>query len=262
MKHYVISDPHGFYNETIKALSDAGYFDEKGECRLVVIGDLLDRGDQANEMVEFMMEQNRLGKLVYVIGNHEDLLVDALQTVASGNVKKVSDQSTHHYRNGTWHTLLQLSRMTDEEANAYPMELARRVMDHDFYNRLLYCTVDYYETPNYIFTHGYIPADTYGHNPILAAKYIPDWRDASPGKWRMARWLNGMEMNHKFKIKEPGKTVVCGHWHTSYGHANIEGKGTEFGSDADLSPFYGDGIIAIDARTASSKRVNCIIIED
>ena len=32
--------------------------------------------------------------------------------------------------------------------------------------------------------------------------------------------------------------------------------------DEDFSPFYSEGIIAIDACTAVSGRVNCIVIED
>ena len=37
---------------------------------------------------------------------------------------------------------------------------------------------------------------------------------------------------------------------------------TAFGPDADFSPFYGQGVIALDACTAVSGFVNCIVIED
>ena len=132
MKYYVISDPHGFYTETVAALKDAGYFDDESEHRLVVVGDLLDRGSEANEMVEFMMEQDRLGLLIYVIGNHEDLLVDALQTLAKGDVSRVADPTAHHYRNGTWNTILQLSGMEESYGINAPRELVRKVLDHDY----------------------------------------------------------------------------------------------------------------------------------
>ena len=61
---------------------------------------------------------------------------------------------------------------------------------------------------------------------------------------------------------DENKTIVCGHWHTSYGHSKYEHKGTEFGEDADFSPYYGPGIIAIDACTAFSGKSNCLVIED
>ena len=71
-----------------------------------------------------------------------------------------------------------------------------------------------------------------------------------------------MDMAVRFKITEHNKTVVCGHYHTSYGHSIYEHKCSEFGKDADFSPFYADGIIAIDGCTAVSSKVNCIVIDD
>jgi hypothetical protein len=58
------------------------------------------------------------------------------------------------------------------------------------------------------------------------------------------------------------KTIVCGHWHASYGHVKFEHKGSEFGPDADFSPYYGDRIIAMDACTAESGKVNVLVLED
>ena len=63
-------------------------------------------------------------------------------------------------------------------------------------------------------------------------------------------------------VIEPNKTIICGHWHCSYGHAKIEGVGSEFDIDADFSPYKAKGIIAIDACTAHSKKINCIVVED
>jgi len=63
-------------------------------------------------------------------------------------------------------------------------------------------------------------------------------------------------------VYENEKTIVCGHWHASYGHAVFENHGTEFGADADFRPYYGSGITALDACTAASGFVNCIAIDD
>lgn len=59
-----------------------------------------------------------------------------------------------------------------------------------------------------------------------------------------------------------GKTIVCGHWHCSYGHARYERKCLEFSADADFSPYSAKGIIAIDACTAHSHKMNCLVIND
>ena len=45
-------------------------------------------------------------------------------------------------------------------------------------------------------------------------------------------------------------------------HSRFEGKGTEFGPDADFSPYYAPGIIALVACTAYSGRVNIITMDD
>ncbi len=63
-------------------------------------------------------------------------------------------------------------------------------------------------------------------------------------------------------VIEPNKTIVCGHWHCSYGHAKIKGKGTEFGKDANFSPYRAKGVLAIDACTAVSGKVNVVVLED
>jgi len=74
-----------------------------------------------------------------------------------------------------------------------------------------------------------------------------------------ARWINGMLAA---RTAQADKTVVCGHWHTSYGHSRLEKKCTEFGPDADFSPYYGSAIIALDACTVHSHKINVLVIED
>ena len=69
MKLFVISDPHGFYGYTMKALTKAGFFEalEKNEdCKLVVCGDLLDRGNEVEALVSFMLDLEKKGKLIYI----------------------------------------------------------------------------------------------------------------------------------------------------------------------------------------------------
>ena len=38
--------------------------------------------------------------------------------------------------------------------------------------------------------------------------------------------------------------------------------GGEFDNNPNFTPYYGDGIIALDACTPVSKKVNCIVVED
>ena len=121
---------------------------------------------------------------------------------------------------------------------------------------------DYYETAHYIFVHGWIPCTTV-ETDAGQKEYqpIPDWRDAVPRLWKKARWINGMEAARN-GITQPDKTIVCGHWHTSFGHCNYEGDGGEFDDRPNFDPYYDKGIIALDACTAFSGKVNCIVIDD
>ena len=38
------------------------------------------------------------------------------------------------------------------------------------------------------------------------------------------------------------KTIPCGHWRVPYSHARFEQKGSEFGSDAAFSPYFGSSV--------------------
>lgn len=262
MKYYVVSDVHGYCTLLKRALKRAGFFDEREACRLIVCGDLLDRGPEAVPLIAFMQRLRREGRLIYVLGNHEELMVECLRQIARGGVYEVARHTSHHYINKTWDSLLQISEMSETEACSDPQRLVRRVTHSPFYGGLLADCVDYYETPHYVFTHGWIPCLATGRGPHAKHRYDADWRRAGEQRWRLARWYNGMEMACRHHVCEPGKTVVCGHVHASYGHACIRHTCCEWGRGADFSPFRADGVMAIDACTAYSGRVNVIVIED
>ena len=90
--------------------------------------------------------------------------------------------------------------------------------------------------------------------------YDPYWRQAEREAWRRARWSNGMLM-HRNGCVVRGKTVVVGHYHTSFGHALLDKRGSEWGMDAVFTPYRAQGIIAIDACTAYTGKVNCLVFE-
>jgi hypothetical protein len=122
--------------------------------------------------------------------------------------------------------------------------------------------VNYFETPHYIFTHGWIPAHAEGYKPYTTYTYDPNWREADEEQWKRARWYNGMLLACKQKVIEPGKTIVCGHWNVSYGHSYIHCEGNEWGPGAIFTPFKDRGILALDASTRNSGQMNCVVIED
>ena len=261
MALYAVSDVHGYFDEMKKALDEAGFFDSD-ENVLVVVGDALDRGEQVSETVDFLLGLHKEGRIVYIYGNHEELLYKCLQDIAAGRIYEIASGMSYHYRNRTFHTLLSLSKMSVNEAILYPDELVARVKASDYYRLLLPTAINYYETEKYIFCHGWIPLDVRIVDMQAVFSYRSDWRGAEEDEWHKARWLNGMEMCCMRGVREEGKTIVCGHWNCSWGHARISEICTERGDDAITTPFYADGIIAIDACTARWRRVNCIRIKE
>ncbi len=261
MKYYVVTDIHGFYKEMEISLREKGFFDDKEERKLIICGDLLDRGEEPIEVQDFVMDLLKKDQVILIRGNHEDLLVNLIEEAPKWFNQDISE--TYHYSNGTVESALRLVNESLPNAILHPEDFAKRVKETPFYKTILPSMKNYFETKNYIFVHGWIPCTVIGEgiSNMDTFLYEKDWREANTTRWERVRWLNGMAAASRGVI-EPNKTIVCGHWHCSYAHAKLEGKGEEFGATADFSPYYGKGIIALDTCTAYSGKVNCIILED
>jgi len=249
MKYYITADVHGFYTEFHKALDTAGYFADPEPHRLIILGDVFDRGQEAAEMQRFILSLLEQDAVILVRGNHEDLFEEMIMIDKGLPVR-------HHKSNGTYGTALQLTGYDPITAQIQHWDFAAAARETPYYQQIIPAAVDWYETAHYVFVHGWIPCirergGSFSHRS--------DWREATPEEWRWARWVNGMDAAQTCAEE---KTILCGHWHCSYGHAQYEGKGSEFGPDADFSPYYGPGVIALDACTAHSGKINILTLED
>ena len=250
MKYYVTADTHGYLTKFLDALKSAGYYDDPSEKKIIICGDLFDRGTEAKELQQWVLD-NR-DQLILVRGNHEDLYVE-LVTTDEGKAY------SHHVHNGTYQTALALTGFDPVMASIRHFDFAEAGQRTPFYKEIIPSMLDYYETPHYVFVHGWIPcrSDRNGYR----FEKITAWRDCTPDMWAFSRWINGMEAAHK-GVTEDGKTIVCGHWHTSYGYSHYKHSGSEFGDDAVFDPYFAPGIIALDACTAHSGKVNILMLED
>jgi len=97
MKYYVTTDVHGFYSELRQALTEAGFFSDEEPHKLIILGDLFDRGREAKLLQQFVLDLMEKGEVILIRGNHEDLFVDM---VTSGD----GIQLRHHVINGTYNT--------------------------------------------------------------------------------------------------------------------------------------------------------------
>ena len=77
--YFIVSDVHGFYSILKKELKKKKFDLKNPDHILVVAGDLFDRGNEAVELFKFVQWLNNKKRLVYVRGNHEDLLEDCVR---------------------------------------------------------------------------------------------------------------------------------------------------------------------------------------
>lgn len=263
MRYYVVADVHGYYEELITALTEKGFFEDKEPHKLIVCGDLFDRGYEAVKLQQFILELMDKDEVILIRGNHEDLAIELIENIHKWMTAAV--MYTHHWRNGTVETVLQLTEMRLNEACKNPSECAARMNETPFLKQLIPAMLDYFETENYIFVHGWIALNCLDDCPKYwqcnrEFLYDCDWRNFHDKEWEEARWQNGFRLAHEGFIEE-NKTIVCGHWHTSWPRAHYHGE-PEFEKGANFEPYYDKGIIGIDACTAHSKKVNILVLED
>ena len=242
---FVSSDIHSAYTPWIKALKEAGFNENKYAHKLITCGDLFDRKDESIEVLRFVMRMVEEDKIILVKGNH-DLLLEELclrgfpysYDKSNGTVKTVQDISGKY------------SAYDFAEACDITFKKTAR------YRKLL---VNYFETQNYIFVHSFIPTIKIGYDNY---EYKENWREATDQEWETAMWGNPYDMA-KQDLNKTGKTIVFGHFHTSYQWAK-DGKCSEFGEDAIWEPYINkeQGIIGIDRCTAYTKECNVIVLED
>lgn len=233
-KLFCVSDIHSFYDKFLEALLAAGFDRDNEDHWLICCGDYFDRGDKPEEVMEYL---SGLPRKVLIRGNHEDLLEECYSRGRAYG---------HDVHNGTVQTILDLA---DCHKGDLFSSCCNRTRDR--VQPFLDVLLNYFETKNYVFVHGWFP-------------YMADnWRHASDKEWSIARWVNGMARAAAGTVDPQGKTVICGHYHTSWGHVHLEDMGCEdeYGN-GDFSPYYAEGIIAIDACTAYSGQVNVVVLED
>ncbi|WP_300924638.1 metallophosphoesterase [uncultured Clostridium sp.] len=244
MRYFITSDIHSFYEPFVNELNVKGF--DKNKDILIILGDLFDRGPDSKKLLDFLTTLNDLNHLILIKGNHEDLLEDCLE-----ELKNRKEISLHHISNKTIDTISQLTDTPKEDLleGEYDYQIIETKLKKYF--KLVDQAKDYYEIDNYIFVHGWIPT----------INNYEDLHKCSKEEWAKARWYNGMERwNFGSTLKD--KIIVCGHWNTSYGNCYYHNKGSaEFSKDADFEIFEDEGIIALDAATVFSGKVNVKVLE-
>lgn len=237
VKIFAVSDIHGHYALLKKALEEAGFEIGNDEHLLVVIGDCFDRGCENKAVFDFLRS---IDNKVIVRGNHEDFLIDILDNGA---------YDSFYVRNGTDITVCQL--FGDENVDSYG-RITQGCPVEDEIREFVGGMCDYFETRNYVFTHGWVPV-WYNGGSITP---LDDWRVAQNKTWEHARFLEWPKMYQGGAMLK-GKTVVCGH-RATFLASNFDTKR----GGRDFSIYKAEGLVAIDACTVLSHQVNVFVTED
>ena len=232
-KLFVVSDIHGHYTILREAPDRAGFDRNDPNHLLICCGDYFDRGTENMEVLRFF---ERLPHKVLLRGNHEDMLLKLLQT---GKLQP------HHYINGTITTLRNIFGKYFADPVDDTIDFSGKTRITDRFCAFIEETVDYYETQNHVFVHGWLPE--HGKTPQERQK-------AGSEAWAKARWVR---WDRCYDGQRPltDKTLICGHVPTFL--FNAQDPEQELGGI-----FYGNGIIAIDAGTADTKKINVLVLEE
>lgn len=261
MKFFVFSDIHGCYSSLIRGLKESGYEPNNLDHTLLFLGDAFDK--ESNERDDyglycFLKENVENGKLIWIRGNHESFLLSAIE---KGSPTHFTEKTIRNISCG----------LNIKNENLSGEEQVQSLIDHGVYSFIKDNALNFYETKDYVFTHGTIP---YLKKENM---YLDNWRDYPKDKWEAFRSCNGMKMVLT-GVKIPGKTLVCGHVGNYFGYItkhypelSIGSKefnklGDKLKKECRENPkpfdiFYGDGVIGLDGNAYKRGRVNILVVE-
>ena len=261
---FAVSDIHGEYKCLIESLQKAGYDENNPEHLLISLGDEFDRGDECLAVYEYLKRLSDEGKAIILKGNHTEFFTNYLDGT--------SLDPFNYFHNGTKETMADFLHQTAPFESwcliakdidvpttidfAEWLSSAKEEINEEYPELLdwLKTRPYYFETKNYIFTHGAIDTNAKDwHNPHCYRYNLIDWDalDFDDGSFF------GKEINNT------DKTVVIGHFGTKhlrkmYGYSQNRNPLGAY----DILHRKDGRVIAIDATTNQSKKVNVLVIEN
>ena len=296
--YYFVSDIHSFFTPLAVALEKKNFELNNPDHILVVLGDVFDRGFETLEVYNFLRSIPD-DRLVLIKGNHELLYLELLTKrfpesydFSNGTVRTFcqiagfdEDMLSQRYwiKKAFLEEKEKLEQLGDDNAyfhaglhedvlyNKYqnmPQEMWQQIKETVAMSDVTKWLqsdkwINYFETNNYICVHSWIPVQEevkFGGAYIDEIGPRDNWRNATDFEWEDAMW--GCPWS---KAKEgwnkTGKTIVCGHWHTSdfFNHLTKQRKG-KYECPLFKSKKY--KLIGLDACTAASGKVNVLVLNE
>jgi serine/threonine protein phosphatase 1 len=219
----------------LESLQKHGYDSTNDSHHLIVIGDMFDRGNESNLVLEYLYDLHHQKKATIILGNHDSFLRDFLQ----GDFDRAYFNSLY---NGFAMTLFALSNIKPVADN-YQAIYDKIHTRYPYLLSWLETLPLYLELGDYIFVHGGIDGG------VLDWKTMLTERD----------FVWSREINLP---KVDGKTVVAGHHRV----ATIRQKTDDYELLYLYHPeyfdiLYEDGKILIDRFVEVSQELNVLILE-
>lgn len=217
-----ISDIHGCFMPFISLLEKVNY--NKYNDRLVVLGDLVDRGTDSMQVVQFLMQMSASYDVKVIGGNHDDFFIQWLD----------SPEAIPEYLGMNIGGLATLKSFYGK-SNIRDLEKVRQFILRNYEAEIAFLKnlPDFVEGEHFNFVHA-------GINPDLL-----DWRNSDPYYFRRDRkiFLN--------RPHECPKTFVFGHTNTRRLHGDPDNNGI----------WVGERKIGIDGGCVSGGQLNALIME-
>lgn len=261
--YFAVSDIHGFYDELVFALKEAGYDKKNSDHILIVVGDIFDRGPK-NLFVYKFLKGIPKERRILIRGNHESMFVDLI---------KKPFPAYYDFQNKTVDAFCQLSGFKEDYLTVNLVHGIPNI-SKDYWAQIVEVVkmmkvdewiksnewVEYFELDDLIFTHSFLPLRHGGYNP--------NWRvDAEPHEWDKSHWGNPLEQYQMGLFKEEeekGKKLIFGHW-------DVYDIRIHLSNDAmvkrDNSIFEHKGFIAMDGSVYKQNGIifhptNVLVIKD
>ncbi|MCK5732078.1 MAG: metallophosphoesterase [Tenericutes bacterium] len=196
LTYYIISDIHSQYDLMMDALKKADFDMGNEDHILVVAGDILDRGHQGDKTIRFIEKLIVKGRVLGVVGNHDDFLIRVLN--GTFKIKKIL---WNIQKNGFRKTLNlgfndnekyeidgpSIKRMKANFVNKYPIFASWLI------NNPIYLVFS-----NHVIVHGFLDFS------------LEDWRQTSR---HFATWTRGYDLIIPDKFE---KKLIFGHTPNHY----------------------------------------------
>jgi len=235
MTYFCVSDIHGYYDVLIKSLTKSGFDESKPNHKIIVIGDMTDRGPQSLEVLEYIYKLHKNDKAIVILGNHDYFLCDFFK----GNFERTHFNILKNGHKETIDSLLGYSMKEDTDF----LEEQRILLDKYPHIYLFLEELPlYYELGEYIFVHGGIDVT------------LENWRNDT---------IRNFTWNKQHLLPSlPGKIIVVGHTQAVRVRTKSEDYNLLYKTNPEMFDIlYGEGTIHIDGSVHTTKNINVLKLE-